>query len=276
MSWKHPLYQYEVARRIEFVVQCTAFVHNVVLLIYHICSTYHDALSTQNNASNRDKTLKTSHRIHQLTFFTMLMLSIQRIPYILLVLHMKPRSISCEHWYWLQIISFFCTKTAVHLLFIERLYAIFYRSAFEFRVSTIYLTRIYLIFYFIFEASLTSIFNDHSFYNGVCRARHPMWVTAIVAIYDFCTGIFLSIVFTRKLLWFSTFALDALGMAHQQNLNSNTRSDLEQDIEDKAANVDVHDDVSDVMQLLKKVTLLALIAIFTTLAVFVFGPQSIQ
>eukprot|EP01083_Nonionella_stella_P074500 202124_1 len=94
-----------------------------------------------------------------------------------------------------------------------------------------------------------------------------------------CGSLVLQFVFFARGYFYplcSMFALDALGMAHQQNLNSNTRSDLEQDIEDKAANVDVHDDVSDVMQLLKKVTLLALIAIFTTLAVFVFGPQSIQ
>eukprot|EP01083_Nonionella_stella_P074499 202120_1 len=263
MSWKHSLNQYDVAITISTAVQCISFIHNAALLIYHIFSTYHAY-------SDRNKTLKTSYRmrgIHQLTFFTMFLLTIQRIPVILNELDMTPRSISCKHWLWLQSISLFFTKTATHVLFIERLYAIFYKSAFEFRVSTVYLTRVYLAIYFVFESSLSCIFNDSLYINGQCSSRLPMCVIGIIAVCDFSTGIFLSNVFTRKLLWFSTFAVEALGMTHQQYRNSRTDSRLEQDKEPRP---NENDDVSDLLNLLRKVTLLALIVIFTTLSMYVF------
>eukprot|EP01083_Nonionella_stella_P066928 176663_1 len=132
MSWKHSLNQYDVAITIALIVQCIAFIHNAALLIYRIFSTYAYVSSTNNNACSD----KTTNRIHHLTLFTMLLLSIQRIPQILTATDMVPPSVSCEHWFFIQAISFFCTKTAVHILFIERLYAIFYKSAFRFRVST--------------------------------------------------------------------------------------------------------------------------------------------
>mmetsp|Transcript_45781 Transcript_45781/g.40996 ORF Transcript_45781/g.40996 Transcript_45781/m.40996 type:complete len:441 (-) Transcript_45781:86-1408(-) len=271
--------------------KCTV-IHNMGLVIYRI---YHMVTQSSSSKSKKEYTiiewLSLMSMFIAVLFTSIMFLSSLGIPY-------------CQFLLISGSILYLFTKTSLYFLYLERLFHVFYNSAYAFCKYTVWISRIALITYALMMAFLLIIHGgaDVSLHptHKICIGTPELWVVGIITLVDFVLGIIISILFIRRLLIIlaktvrvkstkkpsqsvtNRIKSDWNGMNVAPKLQTvSTRSQSQSVINTDKHEIKNHepeDVMMDIMmedcntwKVLQKFTLLTVLAITTTLASLVFA-----
>eukprot|EP01084_Bolivina_argentea_P237920 399745_1 len=268
MGPKLSLTVYDPAQTLSTVIEFIATFHNITLLILH-CYCMIKA----------KKEIKAKWSIFGTEYWSILSISLLVLFDILTIVTsfgLHPRFISCKIYMDLFATEYLLSKMSLYLLFLSRFH-VFNDTRYQFKPRNILICKICLIIYLI-GCTIMAFTTGKGHYvveHNICAGNRPFFSRAIVAFGDFFIGIFMSIVFTRKLMQFGYSSSKYINQT-PDNIKSNTpkteitpKNNISITMQTKQTKTIIDTFKNENMfwswDALNKFTLLAIIAICTTL-----------
>ena len=184
---------YPSVQLITTILEITASIHNMVLLFYHIYSVIQ-----HRRVKNRTSRLEI---LSIISLFLMVIFNILTTR-VSAILH-QFMNIDCTLLFNSAASEYLCSKISLYFLFLERLFSVFQNTHYSFKPLSIWISRILLLFIYLPIMIYLLFATGHHWYDpkfGVCTTEWPLWVHAILSLGDFCIGLVISILFTRRLM----------------------------------------------------------------------------
>eukprot|EP01083_Nonionella_stella_P008489 24503_1 len=182
------------AQQTADIVVIIAFAHNTIIFTIHM---YH--------LVRHQIKYSVVSQMYWLSTITLFMMSFHRIGALSLSFGFYPKFISCTIYCNILSSTHFAVKTTLHILFIERLFITFKHSSHAFSNYYIYPSRIFILLNVSIMSILLFIFGQGIYLEveDTCQAVYPFWLVLLGILLDFCIGIGICVVFTRRLMWLS-------------------------------------------------------------------------
>lgn len=212
------LNQFEIAQTVTLVIAIITLGHNICLVIYRL---YHMA---------KPKPKKRMYNIIDYLSLTAMVIAVL-FSLITVITSLQLHFNNCAFLFVSGSIMYLLTKTSLYFLYLERLYHVFHNSAYAFSKFFIWLSRIALIAYSLTMIVLLSHYQtvDINKELNICVGNAALWVIGTIPVVDFVVGIMISILFTRRLLMI---------LANTSNIKNKCRPPKQTQITTTISNID--------------------------------------
>eukprot|EP01084_Bolivina_argentea_P091384 164503_1 len=191
------IFPYVIDTKIKISFMYFSFIHNTILLVYHICSSRHE---NQNIANRSVK--KKSKMVNALSLITMCSFVLTRMfgtifhTFNAFKMFRYKNGISCNTFIKINVIIWFFTKLFFYQLLLERIFLLY-----TYKPLTVRILRIIAVFYIIvYNVVLLSVPSIRGVIkNDICFAVSENYYVGSFVANDFFISVFLTILFIRKL-----------------------------------------------------------------------------
>eukprot|EP01084_Bolivina_argentea_P201999 345191_1 len=241
---------------LNLIISGIASIHNISLILYHIYKSF---------ASNK-KTGKQWHKTHVLSIFSMSVITLFSVSvvwlYIINYLHITTFDIDCNLSMSIGLMVYICSKYALYILLLERLFIIFANSEYKFSNYFKLTTRISIaILLIISTISVIITETGKENENGICLNNTPLFLWGIFSLIDIFISIFVLILFSRKLYLLSGNTIHA---EESVTSRSRTRTLSIGNMKESERNKYIQRMNKQLLIVMRKANLLGVIAVFGT------------
>eukprot|EP01084_Bolivina_argentea_P313247 542438_1 len=249
--------QFFIHGQVNFIVSLVASCHNLGLLLFHI---YVILCSKQEISSN-------VYRTQYLSVFSIIMMTVFPISvlclYIIEMNHVG--NLDCQLQIQIGIITYLCSKFALYILLLERLFIIFRNSQYKLNKNLIWIIRLIIGSLFLVSMTLVMV-NKISQIDAkdVCLTTVPMLFKAVFIFIDLSVSMFVLILFSRKLLFLSLNMSNNLNKTKPATPRHPSGRSLNYSLSFYSAKIVTQNLDESLLKVMRKTNLLGIIAILTT------------